>query len=43
MLRDPTRGGVAATLNEICRIHISIMLNEKKLPVLKELAADVKY
>lgn len=34
LLRDPTRGGVAATLNEISRDSgFGILLNEKSLPV----------
>jgi hydrogenase expression/formation protein HypE len=34
VLRDPTRGGVASTLNEIARqSHVSILLQEALLPV----------
>ena len=34
VLRDPTRGGVASTLNEIARqSQVSIMLNEAAIPV----------
>lgn len=34
LLRDPTRGGVAATLNEISRDSgLGIILNEKSLPI----------
>ncbi len=34
VLRDPTRGGVASTLNEIARVsQVGIVLNERKLPV----------
>jgi hydrogenase expression/formation protein HypE len=40
LLRDPTRGGVAATLNEISRDSgLGIMLNEKSLPVDKQVNA----
>jgi hydrogenase expression/formation protein HypE len=32
--KDPTRGGIAATLNEICqRQKIGVMLNEESIPV----------
>jgi hydrogenase expression/formation protein HypE len=38
-LRDPTRGGLATTLNEIARrAHVGIMLDEKRIP----LREDVK-
>ena len=34
MLRDPTRGGIAAVLNEIAQgADVGIMLKEKKLPI----------
>ncbi len=34
VLRDPTRGGVATTLNEIARqAHVGIILNEPRIPV----------
>lgn len=34
VLRDPTRGGLATTLNEIAlQSHVSIMLDEKTIPV----------
>ncbi len=34
VLRDPTRGGVATTLNEIARqSHVGIVLNESSIPV----------
>ncbi|MEM6348745.1 MAG: hydrogenase expression/formation protein HypE [Bacteroidota bacterium] len=37
LLRDPTRGGVAASLNEIARDrHIGIELKDHKLPMLNE-------
>jgi hydrogenase expression/formation protein HypE len=37
MMRDPTRGGVAATLNEIAEgLNFGIRLNEEQLPVKKE-------
>ncbi len=33
-LRDPTRGGVATSLNEIARrAHVGIVLDEKRLPI----------
>jgi hydrogenase expression/formation protein HypE len=33
-MRDPTRGGLAATLNEICRqTNLSIEINEAEIPV----------
>ncbi|MGE5354960.1 MAG: hydrogenase expression/formation protein HypE [Deltaproteobacteria bacterium] len=40
LLRDPTRGGVAATLNEIGRDSgLGIILDEKSLPVDKQVSA----
>lgn len=34
VLRDPTRGGVASTLNEIARAsHVGIVIDERSLPV----------
>jgi hydrogenase expression/formation protein HypE len=37
LMRDPTRGGVAATLNEICQqSEVGIILNEKNIPIKKE-------
>jgi hydrogenase expression/formation protein HypE len=40
VLRDPTRGGLATTLNEIAtQSKVSILLNEEKIPVRAEVAA----
>jgi hydrogenase expression/formation protein HypE len=40
VLRDPTRGGVATTLNEIAiQSQVNIMLDETKLPVKKQVQA----
>ncbi len=40
VLRDPTRGGVASTLNEIAsQSKVGIVLEEKSLPVKREVAA----
>ena len=40
VLRDPTRGGLATTLNEIAtQSNVSIMLNEEKIPIRPEVAA----
>jgi len=40
LFRDPTRGGVAATLNEIARdAHLGIELNDKHIPVLSQVKA----
>ncbi len=40
VLRDPTRGGLATTLNEIAnQSNVGIMLNEETLPVHPEVAA----
>ena len=37
VLRDPTRGGVGTTLNEIAdRSHVGIVIHEDKIPVRKE-------
>jgi hydrogenase expression/formation protein HypE len=34
VLRDPTRGGVAATLNEIAKTaHVGVALDERSLPI----------
>ena len=40
VLRDPTRGGLATTLNEIAnQSNVGIMLNEETLPIHPEVAA----
>jgi hydrogenase expression/formation protein HypE len=40
VLRDPTRGGVAATLNEIARAsQVGISIDERKIPVKPEVAS----
>lgn len=40
VLRDPTRGGVATTLNEIARqSHVGIVLDESRIPVRPAVAA----
>jgi len=40
VLRDPTRGGVATTLNEIAQqSHVNILLQEDSLPVKKQVQA----
>lgn len=40
VLRDPTRGGLATTLNEIAiQSNVGILLNEKTLPIHPEVAA----
>lgn len=40
VLRDPTRGGLATTLNEIAtQSNVGILLNEAKIPVRPEVAA----
>jgi hydrogenase expression/formation protein HypE len=40
VLRDPTRGGLATTLNEIAaQSNVSILLNEGKIPIRPEVAA----
>ena len=37
VLRDPTRGGLATTLNEIaCQSNVNIVINEDSIPVKKE-------
>jgi hydrogenase expression/formation protein HypE len=34
VMRDPTRGGVATTLNELCRsAGVGMVIDEKKIPV----------
>lgn len=39
VLRDPTRGGVAATLNELAeQANVGILLNEESIPVRPEVA-----
>ncbi|MBW7901392.1 MAG: hydrogenase expression/formation protein HypE [Rhodocyclaceae bacterium] len=43
-LRDPTRGGLATTLNEIARqSKVGMMLEEKALPVNPEVAAACEF
>ena len=43
-LRDPTRGGLATTLNEIARqSKVGIMLQEKTIPVKPEVAAACEF
>jgi hydrogenase expression/formation protein HypE len=40
VLRDPTRGGLATTLNEIAaQSNVSILLNEGKIPIRPDVAA----
>ena len=40
LLRDPTRGGLSATLNELAdAAHIGMMLDERAIPVRPEVAA----
>lgn len=40
VLRDPTRGGVSATLNEIAqKAHVTIEINESSLPISKQVAS----
>ncbi|HKF95212.1 MAG TPA: hydrogenase expression/formation protein HypE [Gammaproteobacteria bacterium] len=40
VLRDPTRGGLATTLNEIAtQSNVGILLNEEKIPVRPEVSA----
>lgn len=40
VLRDPTRGGLAATLNEIARAaHVGMMLDEAMIPMKPDVAA----
>jgi len=44
VLRDPTRGGVATTLNEIARQSgVGMMLQESALPILPEVAAACEF
>lgn len=44
VLRDPTRGGLATTLNEIARqSQVGIMLDEKALPVNPEVGAACEF
>jgi len=44
VLRDPTRGGVATTLNEIARQSgVGMMLQESALPVQPEVAAACEF
>lgn len=44
VVRDPTRGGVAATLNEIARQSgVGILLQERALPILPEVAAACEF
>jgi len=44
VLRDPTRGGLATTLNEIARqSQVGMMLEEKALPVNPEVAAACEF
>ena len=44
VLRDPTRGGLATTLNEIARqSKVGMMLQEKALPVNPEVAAACEF
>lgn len=43
MLRDPTRGGIAAVLNEIAQgADVGIVLDESKLPIRKEVKGVCK-
>jgi hydrogenase expression/formation protein HypE len=40
VLRDPTRGGLATTLNEIaCQSHVNMLLEETAIPVKREVRA----
>jgi len=40
VLRDPTRGGLAATLNEIARLsHVSVIVEERRVPVKPQVQA----
>ncbi len=44
VLRDPTRGGVATTLNEIARQSgVGMMLQESALPILPEVGAACEF
>lgn len=44
VLRDPTRGGVATTLNEIAlQSNVSILIREDSLPVKREVQASASF
>ena len=44
VLRDPTRGGLATTLNEIARqSRVGMLIEEEKLPVRQEVAAACEF
>jgi hydrogenase expression/formation protein HypE len=44
VLRDPTRGGLATTLNEIARqSKVGMMIEEKAVPVNPEVAAACEF
>ena len=44
VLRDPTRGGLATTLNEIaCQSGVGMMLQEKALPVTPAVGAACEF
>ena len=44
VLRDPTRGGVATTLNEIaCQSAVGMMLYEDKLPIREQVSAACEF
>ena len=44
VLRDPTRGGLAASLNEIARTsHVGILLEERAIPVRPEVNAACEF
>jgi hydrogenase expression/formation protein HypE len=44
VLRDPTRGGVATTLNEIARQSaVGMMLSEKQLPIHEQVSAACEF
>jgi len=44
LLRDPTRGGLAATLNEIAhQSHVGVRIDEDALPVKAEVAAACEF
>jgi hydrogenase expression/formation protein HypE len=44
VLRDPTRGGLATTLNEIARQSgVGMLIEEEKLPVRQEVAAACEF
>ncbi len=43
-LRDPTRGGVAATLNELARqSRVGMIIREKALPIREEVSATCEF